>query len=189
LSSLKDLESIIFYCAGYVSRSLLKTNKCDKCKDLLVQADKETPSVEFADDCSSSTKESFLDAVNRGGLVYPSELVFLTTLFAVKLRQEIFVESEIRSLFMQFQNPCDVFVKCLEKRISASTKMNDLLSQTCENEHSFLRLTSVIARKAFNFTAKNFSCAINDTVHDNRKRGNQSQSGSNNRKVTKLSSN
>ena len=144
LSSLKDLEGIMLYCAGYVSRSLLKSNKCEKCKQLLVQSNKEAPEVDFTEECSSSAKESFLDSVNRGGLIYPSELVFLTTMLAVKLQQEIFGDSEIRAMFMQFQNPCDVFVKCFEKRISASTDMNDILSQTCDDEHTYFRLTSVI---------------------------------------------
>jgi len=36
-SSLHKLESVIFYCSGYVSRSLLRRNKCEACAKLLIK--------------------------------------------------------------------------------------------------------------------------------------------------------
>ena len=45
---------------------------------------------------------------------------FLTTMCAVKLRDEIFIDADIRNMFMSFATPQDVFVKCFEKRTDVS---------------------------------------------------------------------
>lgn len=153
--------------------------------------EKSFPNIEFEkmdniDKKDTITKESFLKMIDRGGLMYPSELVFVTTKCAVKMRDEISNDTEIRSLLMSFANPRDVFSMCFENRINGSEEINRLLFHSCEDEHSFLSFVSAIASTTFNFTAKNFLTSINDRVHDNRKRGNNNQNTGNNRKIKKL---
>ena len=188
---LKELQAIIFFCSGYVARSLLHKTSCQACKELLNQK-KLSPSIKVEEeleknDDTKSTVKSFMEMIDRGGLVYPSELVYTTTLFAVKLQEEIFRNKDIKEKLLQSENPRDVFVFCFQRRVEASEKMDEVLNQLCTEGHSFYSLVPELAKRTFNFTAKNFVTAINDTVHENRKRHINGKT-SENRKVTKLSS-
>ena len=137
----------------------------------------------------TSARKSFVEMVDRGGLVYPSELVYTVTLMAVKLKEEIFGDVDIKKKFLQFEDPRSVFVFCLEKRALASDKMYEVLNQICQKGHTFHTLVPEIAKRTFNFMAKNFITAINDNIHENRKRKSSGKKDSGARKIAKLSSN
>jgi len=184
-SSLSDLKSIVFCCSGKISRNLLRTNKCEECKDLIIQ--NKRVDFHFEEDSDITLRESLIRQADRGGLIYPSELVYLTTLFAVKLRDEIFSDPEVFRLFMSFRYPREVFVRIFEDRVNSLEKMNELLNQFCDNNHSFLSLISQIASSTFNFNAKNFCSKMNDEVHENRKRGSKAPKSAMSQKVAKLS--
>lgn len=72
-------EGIVMYVAGYVAQSLAKKAKCDGCK-MLLQNDKTAPRIGFEDDKDDKVQlleESYLSLVNRGGLVTPTDLVYI----------------------------------------------------------------------------------------------------------------
>ena len=79
-------NAILFYISGYIARSIKKTSKCTSCCRLLVK-DNTVPTVNIEDateDCVSDDKESFFHEINRGGLCYPSDILFIATIHAYK---------------------------------------------------------------------------------------------------------
>ena len=72
----EDDKAILFYISGYICRSLTKQVKCASCHKLLVK-DSATPSLTLASDCPHdenevTSKENFLNTINRGGLCTPA---------------------------------------------------------------------------------------------------------------------
>jgi hypothetical protein len=68
-------EGVVFYIAGYIARSLLKKEKCDSCFGLLARS-RDAPEI-TAEDIDASGKSDLIKAVDRGGLVTPSDLVYI----------------------------------------------------------------------------------------------------------------
>jgi hypothetical protein len=60
-------DSIIYYIAGYIARSLMKKLKCQLCVDLICES-KNAPPILFVDEDSSDigkkSKEAFLEQIN-----------------------------------------------------------------------------------------------------------------------------
>ena len=72
-------QAILYYYAGYISRSLLMPNTCSACKDLLTSGFAENE-IEIKDaDCydNTSAKDEFISIVTRGGLLKPSDIVYI----------------------------------------------------------------------------------------------------------------
>ena len=74
-------EGIKYYCAGYVARSLAKNQKCEHCRQLLIE-DINPPNITLTEDEDieedlKQRKKEFLESINRGGLCTPSDLVSL----------------------------------------------------------------------------------------------------------------
>jgi hypothetical protein len=69
-------DAIIYFVSGYIARVILKTTKCQLCSQLICES-RDMPPVLFCDDANSEPdrKTAFLDQINRGGLVKPSDLV------------------------------------------------------------------------------------------------------------------
>ena len=60
--------NIFYYVSGYIARSIVRSTRCDYCKD------------------SAAT---FLDAVNRGGLARPTDFTFSVTVHCWRVFEEI----------------------------------------------------------------------------------------------------
>ena len=63
----------IFYVAGFNARSLKKQVKCEECSNILGRNEEIVipTTLDVPSDCSY-----FLDSINRGGLVKPSDFIF-----------------------------------------------------------------------------------------------------------------
>ncbi|QQP54336.1 Uncharacterized protein FKW44_007143 [Caligus rogercresseyi] len=70
------------------------------------------------DEEGSSKKEEFLQLLNRGGLVTPIDLVYLTCMHALQLKAELFDDDYTQELFLASSFPQAVFVNILTKKIS-----------------------------------------------------------------------
>ena len=78
---------ITYYIAGYITRGMMNYFKCSECKSII--SDNSCPLVINVEEIMSSEEESeakdiFLNAINRGGLTKPSDLVFITCKHASK---------------------------------------------------------------------------------------------------------
>ena len=83
---------ITYYVAGYVSRGLTKKSKCKDCQ-ISFSENRQPLSVCIDENAVSAeeleTGKAFLNAINRGGLFKPSNLVFITCMHAADLYQFI----------------------------------------------------------------------------------------------------
>ena len=86
--SISDSEqAIIYYVAGYISRSIRKPLKCDVC--CLPLSPGESIQISFEEGSISveeiEAKEEFLALMSRGGLLKPTDILFLTCIHASQL--------------------------------------------------------------------------------------------------------
>jgi hypothetical protein len=180
-------EAVIYYVSGYIARSLVKLLSCKHCGDVLTQSD-ESLQLQFDTDIEEDDdrKSALIEQVNRGGLVIPSDLVYVFCLHAFAFFQEIFDEGEVQQLLLSFGNPRKVFVQGLLRRISGEDNSSSLLSVKCESQHDMLPVLTKVSARFFNVMSKNFISKINDALHLERKRGTVSET-SQKRKISKLS--
>jgi hypothetical protein len=125
----KGEEGIVFFVSGYISRSLLKSVKCDGCVALL-RKNEDVPSIYFEDSFDSS-----IESINHGGLVTPSDLVNVTCVHALQLKTMIFDKGDVQRVFMEFGNPRNVFVQCYMKLLEREYATQSIISQTCPDGH------------------------------------------------------
>jgi hypothetical protein len=188
-------EGVVYYVAGYISRSILKRTKCEPCHELLIKS-LEPPEIEIGQEERAEdrkAKEDFLRSVDRGGLVTPSELVYIVCVHAIQLKEEIFDSGKLQKKFLSCDNPRSVFAAILKMKIECSIETEEILNQTCSSAHGFLTFLPTIAIKIFNCLSKNFISKLNDEIHTARKRGVGASDGSKptpaQRKIAKLQSN
>ncbi len=179
--------NIVFYVAGCFARSLCKNLKCQKCVTLLKKND-EVPEIRF-ESAESLTheerKQEFIDQVNRGGLCYPSDSVFMTCLHVWKFYHDIINQTEAKEHLVTTSEPRKVFIKAFMSVCLENEETNCLLSQHCEDGHEFKKYFERLVFKMFNTFMKNVCTEKNSEIHKGKKR---SLNTSNSRKIKKLQS-
>jgi hypothetical protein len=121
--------------------------------------------IEFED-----SRNKFLSLVNRGGLITPSDLIYLCCLEAAKLQKCILNDFETEQLFISFSDHRSIFSGLLAKRIENSGNLGDIFSASCNSGHPFYTFIPTIANKFFHVVIKNFMSERNDAIHASRKR-------------------
>ena len=89
-SSLGDRNGI-YFVSGYMSKSLMKTVNCKDCCDMLVEStDSPDNLLEEEEEEDENLEESrFTALINRGGLMTPSDLMFMASLYAWNFYQAL----------------------------------------------------------------------------------------------------
>jgi len=144
--------NIIYYVSGAISRSVVRGTKCDSCKEALVNADVLEPlQVDESVDCSAST---FLDSVNRGGLVRPSEYAFELGVHCWCVFEKIRTSQELMSQFLTASHHRTLFSKVIDRVSPSSTQFIsiDVYENICVYGHD---LKDLFVNKFFNCVAKN----------------------------------
>lgn len=170
--------NISFFIAGYIGRSIYKSNSCLSCKDFLIAADFTHVRVADSEITAITLSDDFrqiFEMANRGGLSSPSEFCFVVTAFAVLHYNFLISDTILRTRFLTSSNPRCLFVSAL---VTLAEKSCFSFSQTCDRGHSpFPRILEL----AFNCFAKNELKRLNASVQG-------SQPASSTRKLRKLSS-
>jgi hypothetical protein len=142
--------NIVYYVSGYIARSVVRTTKCDHCKESLIEADNlERPELDESLKYSAST---FLDSINRGGLSRPTDFCFVTTVHCWRVYEEIRSSAELKSILLSATNQRSVFVSIMERAM-----VNDQLlieDNCCTKGHD---LKTLVTRRFFNCVAKNLA--------------------------------
>jgi hypothetical protein len=185
-------DAIVFFVSGYVAKGLLRKTNCQLCVQLICES-KEMPPVLFCEDegldgaAVAEKKSAFLDQVNRGGLVKPSDLVFIYCLHAHELHRLLFATEQTKKVFTSARLPRAVFVTLLRQKLEANCNTSQLLEIKCSAGHDFSKVFSQIATTFCNCMMKNFVSEVNDKLHEARKRAPKSQEMTPaNRKIAKL---
>ncbi len=179
--------NIVFYIAGCFARSLCKNLKCLHCINLLKKND-DIPEMRFETADSllhEERKKDFIDQINRGGLCYPSDSVFMTCLHVWKFYHDIVSQSEAKEHMITASEPRKVFVHAFMTVCVDQEETNCLMSQECEDGHEFKKYFERLTYKMFNTFMKNVCAEKNSEIHKGKKR---SLNTSDSRKIKKLQS-
>ena len=145
----------------YISRDeLVSTGKCKLVVNFEVDGN--------TNDLEKGAKDEFLPLlVNRGGLIKPSDLLFVTCVHAAAFFKYI-KSKEYISNMINGSNPRSVFSSLVMKKIEDNDETAALLNNECNQP--FRLLIPQIAMKIFYIMAKNFINERNDNIHKERKR-------------------
>jgi len=170
-------ENSLFYVAGYFSRTISNNLKCKECKNLLISPNISSVQVVCEEDPNLSPEEndrriSYINDVNRGGLVYPSELMFSASIFAWDLYQKIRKQPKlIPKLFQPNISAQKLFsVSFLKYLDRAENTRQQFVQFECLEGHPFLKILELLSLKFFNIVSKNFVSEKNSEIHAKKKR-------------------
>ena len=187
-------QAIVYSLAGYIARSIIKCKPiCEGCESLLSPG-KVSMTPDFDDKADPTkeefeAKEEFLKSISRGGLLRPSDVLYITCCHGWKLLMELTQKESNRILLMSSYNPRTTFVEVLAQKLESATHTRYILETRCINNHPFKDHLKQISQTQFNLFAKNFTAEANSKIHKNRKRSSgDPKKSSTARKLKKLTS-
>ncbi len=170
--SLSDVP-IIYYVAGYICRQLIKSTKCKDCHELFSE-NQESLSVILEDNGLSEDDvlkgKAFVDAISRGGLTKPSNLLHVVCMHAWDLFRHIHSSVILKKELLVATNSRSVFVEAFICKLNEQECTHSLLSINCKSHHDFSTYIRRAAIAKFNMFAKNMVTEMNGVIHENRKR-------------------
>ena len=184
-------KATIFYTSGAIVRGFLRRNKCESCIKMLTK-NEESLTI-LPDEILDPEHEKYVDLCNRGGLIKPSDLVYMTALHAWSLYVFIFQNSALSKLLLSSPNPRSVFVQTFTHEMQSNTNTLCLVNQTCQSGCRYQDKIEKIATATFNLKAKNYVSAANYKIRRQNRSTKKRKAGSHKksptaRKVKKLSS-
>ena len=175
-----DDKPITFYVAGYIARQLIKKTKCQDCQALF-RKNWETLAVKIdvngATEHDTKAGEEFIDAIARGGLIKPSDLLSIVAALANDLWKYIKSVSQIRKFFLSSVNARSVFTKVFIEKLDESSATDCIANTTCKSGHKFTHFVQMISNAMFNIFAKNTVSEANSKIHQTRKRDKSKDDG------------
>ena len=170
--SLSDVP-IIYYVAGYICRQLIKATKCKDCHALFSE-NQESLTVVIEDNglTDEDVKEgkAFVEAISRGGLTKPSDVLHVVCMHASDLFRFIRKDFELKKELLGSINSRSLFVEAFLVKLDEQESTHSILSIKCKSEHSFSSAVRKIVVAMFNLFAKNLIADVNSEIHKNRKR-------------------
>ena len=139
--------NLLYYIAGYISRSIYRRQKCEACKEALISS--ETSS----DEPTTSTHPQIINLCNRGGLSFPSEMAFVITCLGYCAFDAFMNNSCSKTSFLKLNYQRKTFVSAVEKRCSGDEFVKNLVTASCSSGHRPFRL---IIHKVFNCLCNKF---------------------------------
>ena len=177
-------RNAMFYIAGCLGRSIAKKTDCEDCKKKLLSKEL-LPDVE--EDIPSSDVAEFLQQVTRGGLVAPSENFYNLCMQTWSFFSILMQEESIGQIVIAAQNPREVFVRAFFLSRDEED-FDDVSNLTCEKDHPKPDVLTLVARRSFNFYAKNMATEANSSIHSKKKRQSKAKPEVQSRKISKLQS-
>lgn len=144
-----DITSI-YYVSGYVCRSLVNCTRCSFCKDLVISGDCEND-INNNEASAFPDASVYMDAVNRGGLVKPTDYSFSLCVNMWKVFEEIRKRKELSKLFLKAQSQRILFLNVMESDLVCEKLGVEELF--CFSKHDLRKLLTV---RFFNCIAKNY---------------------------------
>ena len=117
---------------------------------------------------------AFLAAINRGGLIKPSDICYITCLHTADLYEYIRDDSILMKELLSSRNPRALFFELFLGKLKSFEKSKSILLSECTNsKHKFESNVRKLATVTFNMFAKNLAAEYNNTKHKGTKRGNE----------------
>lgn len=144
-----------------------KSGHCEDC--VLLLTDKESqnlPVPEFDQENSDDSVKLFVDALNRGGLKYPSLMVFATCVKAWQVFKQLKQSETLMNRFLSVQQQKQCFQLIVQRVLEAEIEgVYTILP--CENGHAF---GARVINSFFNCLMKNHVKGLNIQHELSRKR-------------------
>ena len=183
-----------FYIAGYLSRKISKKLQCVGCKNMCMQGgtiEINFDESEILNEKEKMAKEQFLELMDRGGLIKPSDIVYMSCLNIRACFEKIMEHGESRKFLLECDNPRMVFCNAVTEMMEEKADLESILKATCENGCDFSKLLLKFAFCLFNILEVNYVKTTNDFVHMRGKRNYNNDTNTRAemaRKVAKLTS-
>ena len=167
-------QAIVYYVvAGYIARSISKTDKYSSWRFLLSPGN--TISISFetneVTENEIDVKEEFLLLMGRGGLLKPSDVLYVTCIHA----SQLFHYMHKSKLLITLENSRSIFCKIFKSKLEEKEHTLCILNQCCKNSNKFDNFIDKVSEKMFNILSKYIISEINDDIHTHRKRPKKSQ--------------
>ena len=160
-------QSLIYDAAGSISRAILKKTKCEMCTELLSAGKMEVQSINF--DCIDARQE-FIADVSRGGLLKPSDVVYITCMHAFVISKSIKNNYDAFNFLLDTSKPRYVFTKYFLNLIDESNCLTPITNSTSRSGHNFALYVPKVSDILFNVMAKNYVSEMNSSIHAGKKR-------------------
>ena len=165
--------NVIYYVSGAIAKSVVRTTKCDDCREMLISSDLLDP-VHIDESLDYSAAE-FLNNINRGGLMKPSDITYNIVLRCWRVYEEIKHSPDLNRQLLSATSHRLLFEKVMDRAFgSVITTVDDVAANQpfCTKGHD---LKEFLVRKFFNCVAKNLvkeitSKAIWQTKQSSKKR-------------------
>jgi hypothetical protein len=143
--------NIIFYISGAISRSIVRATKCNFCKESLISEDH--PDQADIEDPAQSQAAEFLNGINRGGLLKPTNFTFMLAMHCWRVFEELRCNAALMAQFLSSSAQRFLFLKLMD-RATYNERFIHLLFGTdlCSSGHN---LKEQIIGRFFNCMAKN----------------------------------
>ena len=143
--------NVIYYVSGYIARSIIRSTRCDYCKDCLITDDRlELVELDSSLDYSAAT---FLDSINRGGLARPTDFTFLVAVLCWRVFEEIKCRLELLQQMLLAGCQRVLFCKIIERASCVQAfGHRPIDTNICVAGHD---VNLLIAQRFFNCVAKN----------------------------------
>jgi len=142
--------NIVFYVSGAIARSVVRSTKCEGCRESLIEPNELEPlQVDESLDYSAAT---FLNSINRGGLSRPTAYCFMAIIACWCVYEEIKSSAELKSKLLGAVNQRSVFVRIMERATDDGRMLID--ENRCRKGHDLKALTTF---RFFNCVAKNLA--------------------------------
>jgi hypothetical protein len=156
--------NIIFYVSGAIARSTVGITKCDSCRELLINSSEVTtaPCIDLDGQLDQGASD-FLDSINRGGLVKPTDFLYNFAVHCWRVFEELWNTPDLKSKFLLCSGQRNVFCKIID-RATYNEKYVHLMfgGNVCTVGHDVL---SHVVRRFFNCVAKNFVKQLTHTAN------------------------
>ena len=107
-------------------------------------------------------KEEFVSLVTRGGLLKPSDLVYMTCDHDWSLYHRIKDSNDAFNLHLSSTNPRTLFNEFFITILEDNDSMTETLKTSCGNGHTFLTFAKRAVSTFFNLMAKNYVSNMNE---------------------------
>jgi len=109
-------SNIIYYVCGAIARSTIGITKCESCREALVNSSQlpAAPAIDL-DEQSNPGASDFLDSVNRGGLMKPTDFLYNFAVHCWRVFEELWNNTDLKSKFLQCSGHRAVFCKIMNR--------------------------------------------------------------------------
>jgi len=168
--------NIIFYVSGAIARSVIRSTKCNSCRDSLIDPNGLTTlelDAALDLDTGDSSVSTFLDTINRGGLTRPSDYTFMLCVHCWRVFEEMRTNQVLMMKFLAATCHRLLFVKVIDRLTSSDMCTEDMIGDNfCCKGHDLRRF---VVQRFFNCVGKNLAkhltyAAAKDSSHQAKRR-------------------